>query len=169
MHFAQTLLTLCTAASAVLGAPTSYASSKLESRQTTFNGKSLSILPLGDSITVSLPSTSPINPPPNQPTQPLTSTKTTVRRRLPLLQLLPRHPPHLPNLRRRQSRLHRQRAQRHPLGQRQRRPPGLDDRPDRRRRLQRRRNAQRSPLACRNERLQHVRLGDSAREAGETD
>jgi hypothetical protein len=48
MHFAQTLLTLCTAATAVLGAPTS----KLETRQTTFNGKSLSILPLGDSITV---------------------------------------------------------------------------------------------------------------------
>jgi hypothetical protein len=53
MHFAQTLLTLCTAASAVLGAPTSSSKeSKLETRQTTFNGKSLSILPLGDSITV---------------------------------------------------------------------------------------------------------------------
>jgi len=57
MHFAQTLLTLCTAASAVLGAPTPSASSpqeesKLQTRQTTFNGKSLSILPLGDSITV---------------------------------------------------------------------------------------------------------------------
>ena len=58
MHFTQTLLTLCTAASAVLGAPTALSStkdSKLEARQTTFNGKSLSILPLGDSITVSLP------------------------------------------------------------------------------------------------------------------
>ena len=51
MHLAQTLLALCTAASAVLGAPTS-SPSKLETRQTTFNGKSLSILPLGDSITV---------------------------------------------------------------------------------------------------------------------
>lgn len=56
MHFAQTLLTLCTAASAVLGAPTP---SKLETRQTTFNGKSLSILPLGDSITVSTASIGP--------------------------------------------------------------------------------------------------------------
>jgi hypothetical protein len=57
MHFTQTLLALCTAASAVLAAPTSLSSSKeskLEARQTTFNGKSLSILPLGDSITVSI-------------------------------------------------------------------------------------------------------------------
>jgi hypothetical protein len=57
MHFAQTLLTLCTAASAVLGAPTISPPSKLETRQTTFNGKSLTILPLGDSITVRIAST----------------------------------------------------------------------------------------------------------------
>jgi hypothetical protein len=60
MHFAQTLLTLCTAASAVLGAPTISPPSKLETRQTTFNGKSLTILPLGDSITVRIAPTTPV-------------------------------------------------------------------------------------------------------------
>jgi hypothetical protein len=48
MRFIQNFLALCSAAS-VLAAPTS-----LETRQASLNGKSLRILPLGDSITVSI-------------------------------------------------------------------------------------------------------------------
>jgi len=48
MRVIQSLLALCSAAS-VFAAPTT----TLESRQTSFQGKNLRVLPLGDSITVS--------------------------------------------------------------------------------------------------------------------
>ena len=48
MRLIQNLLALCSAA-AVFAAPTS-----LETRQTSFQGKNLRVLPLGDSITVSV-------------------------------------------------------------------------------------------------------------------
>jgi hypothetical protein len=49
MRVIQSLLALCSAAS-VFAAPTT----TLETRQTSFNGKNLKVLPLGDSITVSI-------------------------------------------------------------------------------------------------------------------
>jgi hypothetical protein len=50
MRVVQSLLALCSAAS-VFAAPVT----TLETRQTSFNGKNLKVLPLGDSITVSIP------------------------------------------------------------------------------------------------------------------
>lgn len=49
MRFIQNILALCSAVS-VLAAPTA----SLEERQTGLSGKNLKILPLGDSITVSI-------------------------------------------------------------------------------------------------------------------